>query len=184
MNLKDYLKNHEIDEELTYTRAGEVCTANPRKDCSISGTVDEVKELYKVSGVYYFYGQISAMLLECRNELENNLSSQKETLNEALINRKSSVFLTQEIELKRLGARCTDKVLENLVNTDPKVVAIRSEIKNLSNIKSQIIKVEGAENKLKIIKKALELKQEALIEISRRRKKEEINLAHLHNNNN
>jgi len=172
MDLRDFLKDHEIEEELTHVRQGQVCKAYPRNDCSIADIVDEVAELHKVCGAYYFYGSISAKILEARENLEVSLAAQKEKLNDSLQVRKSAVYLQKQMELQQASARCTDKVLENLQNSDEQVIAIKGQLNQLSEVKAEIVKLNGAENKLKVIMKALLLKQDDLIEISRRKKEE------------
>jgi hypothetical protein len=172
MDLRDFLKDHEIEETLTHVRQGKTCVAHPREDCSIADTVDEVAELHKVCGAYYFYGSISAKILEAKENLEVSLAAQKEKLNDSLQVRKSAVYLQKQVELQQANARCTDKVLENLQNSDEQVIAIKGQLNQLSEVKAKIVELNGAENKLKVIMKALLLKQDDLIEISRRKKEE------------
>lgn len=179
MDLREFLKDHEIEETLTYVRQGQVCKAYPQEDCSIADTVDEVVELHKVCGAYYFYGSISTKILEAKENLEVNLAAQKEKLNDSLQVRKSTVYLQKQVELQQVNARCTDKVLENLQNSDEQVIVIKGQLNQLSEIKVKIVELNSAENKLKVILKALLLKQDDLIEISRRKKEELKSIGHL-----
>jgi len=180
MDLREFLEKHELDEELKHMRGGKLCTAYPRIDCNIADTVDEVAELHKVSGAYYFYGSISCMLLEAKEKLEVSLAAQKERLNDSLLVRKSAVYLQRQMELTQAAARCTDKVLENLVNSDEQVISIKGQLNQLSDLKAKIVELGSAENKVKVILKALLLKQDDLIEISRRKKEELKSIGHLH----
>jgi len=172
MNLAKFLENNEVDEELIYVRGGLVCKAYPLVDCSLIDIVDEVEELHKVSASYYFYGQISCEIIEAKEKLELNLISQKEVLSEALLIRKSNVYLIQQVKLQQTKSRCTERLLESLVNSDEEVISLTKQLTNLSNIKEKIIELRSAENKIKIILKAILLKQDDLIEISRRKKEE------------
>jgi len=179
MDLNEYLEKREIDEELKYFRQGKLCTAYPFKDCSISEPLDELAEMQKLSGSYYFYGMISCELLAEKEKVELELASKKEALTGALEIKKSSLYLLNQVELARTKARCTDKVLENMVSSNSEIANIKSDLLGLSQLKERIIELKNVENKLKIILKALLLKQEDLIEISRRKKEELKTISHL-----
>jgi hypothetical protein len=151
MDVRNLIKTENIEQELKYMRGGQPAKAFPKEDCTVNPKVDEIEQLKKVSGAYYFYGQM-------KSEITGAISLAKVKL----ITRKSTVFLTEQIKLTEVKARVTDKVLEHIVNVDSEVV----------KIKESIAELEKAENKLEIIIKALLLKQDDLIEISRRKKQE------------
>jgi hypothetical protein len=158
MNLQDFLKPVEIEQDIDYIREGVPAKAYPKADCTVEDGVDELDQLRKVSSSYYFYGQILG-------EIETELSAQKANLT----TRKSTVYLDQQVALQKLNARVTDKVLENLVNVDPQVV----------KIKTSIAKLEGACKKLETILNSLTLKQHDLLELSRRKSQELRTINHL-----
>lgn len=151
MNLKEIIGTGEIEKTLSYTRKGVLVEAFPKNDCTIENGIDEIIQLQKVSGSYYFYGQILGEVTEALNDHKVGLKT-----------RKSAVFLKNQVELQQKKARVTDKVLENLVNVDTEVVQFQKSIAVL----------EGAEKKLETILTALKLKEDSLIETSRRSKKE------------
>lgn len=179
MDLTKFLEKNEIDEELIYMRGGKKCIAYPLKDCSISDVVNEVEEMSKISAAYYFYGQISCEILEAKEKMELALATKKEQLNENLLVRKSAVYLKKQQELQQINSRCTDKVLENLQNSDEKVIVFKAQLNQLSELKFKIVELRSAEGKFKIILKAILLKQDDLIEISRRKKEELKTIGHL-----
>lgn len=179
MQLSDYLKNTEIDEDLIYSRKGERCTAHPYVDCSIDSVTDEIGEMAKVSGAYYFYGQIACNLTEAKEVTELKLATQKETLTDALAVKKSAIFLDYQQKLEASKGRCTDKVLEHMVNAHADVVILKTQLTQLSILKNKILSIKSAENKIRIVLKALLLKQDDLIEISRRKKEELKSIARL-----
>jgi len=148
MNLTNLIETKEIEQELEFIREGNLCKAYPKDDCTIDGSIDTESQLEKVSGSYYFYGQI---LGEITQELNKNKV--------ALKSRKAAAFLEKNIELTQLKARCTDSILKSLVDVDSEAQKIQGVITIL----------EGTESKLETILMALKLKQEGLIEIGRKR---------------
>jgi hypothetical protein len=150
MDLDKIIKTEDIENELIYQRDGKILRSYPKKDCADDGT-DEHEQLKKIPGQYYFYGEIKAEIIKALNKTKVDLSSKK-----------ASTFLFQQMELQKVEARITDKVLENLVNSEPEVVSLKAMAATL----------ESAESKIETILKALLLKQDALIESGRRKNQE------------
>jgi len=172
MDLTNLIKNIDVEEELIYNRNGQKCTANPKIDCSIDLNADEVDELRKMPSYYYYYGCIASDVTDAREIAEDELSGAKDILSDRLAVRKSQVYLLEEQKLRQRDARCTDKVLESLINVDKEVIEIRDQLTKLSDAKRKVIKLKNCEMRMKIILKALLIKQDDLIEISRRKKLE------------
>jgi len=156
MNLTNLIKSESIEQNLTYSRNGQEVVVRPSIDCAIDSKANEITQLQKISGHFYFYGTIKAEISELKVNAKNDLTYKK-----------AAAFLSGEEIIKKANpkARITDKILENYVNGH----------EDVQEAKSILAKLEKHESKLEIILKALLLKEEALIEVSRRNK-QEINL--------
>lgn len=153
MNLTELIKTDSIEENVTYTLNGHKEVIHPRADCTVSSEADEITQLKEISGKFYCYGQIKAEIISGKTKAKNRLSYLK-----------SEMSLEQEklLLIANPKARVTDKRLDSLVTVEPSVVAA----------KDKLAEFEKYEIKIDIILKALLLKEEELLEASRRNKKE------------
>lgn len=156
MDLTQLIKSNVLEEEIVYNRDGQETIEYPKSDCTIDDGTDEITQLKQISGKFFFYGSVKAKITELKTRAKNELT---------LVKSKTSISEELKIKAANPNARVTDKRLECLTNINPEVI----------KAKEALVKLEMNESNLEIILKALLLKEEELLESSRR-SKQEINL--------